>query len=209
MASNEELVATIQGGDRDRLPELWTQVQRFAWQQAARAAHAYNPGLLEDYQQSAFLAFTQAVGGFRSDAGMSFIGWFAFHLKSAFAAAGGFRRREPLNEALSLDTPVSDEPEAPTIGELLPDDTAEEFSEVAARAELYAELRRAVAALPPEERVVIIARFWHGRTFNEIATSFGSSQEAVRQIEGAALRHLRHPGRNIRLWRLAGKSLCT
>lgn len=34
--SNEELVALIQGGERERLPDLWEQVERFVRQQAHR-----------------------------------------------------------------------------------------------------------------------------------------------------------------------------
>lgn len=31
--TNEELVAAIQAGDRDRLPELWERVRRLVWRQ--------------------------------------------------------------------------------------------------------------------------------------------------------------------------------
>ena len=34
--NNEELVALIQGGEREKLPELWCQVERFVVQQAHR-----------------------------------------------------------------------------------------------------------------------------------------------------------------------------
>ncbi len=34
--NNEELAALIQNGERDRLPELWAQVERFVAQQANR-----------------------------------------------------------------------------------------------------------------------------------------------------------------------------
>ena len=36
--SNEELVALIQAGDRDRIVELWHQVQRMVYAQATRWA---------------------------------------------------------------------------------------------------------------------------------------------------------------------------
>ena len=38
--TNEELVALIQAGERDKLPELWEQVERFVALQANRLLHA-------------------------------------------------------------------------------------------------------------------------------------------------------------------------
>ena len=41
--TNEELVALIQAGERDKLPELWEQVERFVALQANRLLHAMGP----------------------------------------------------------------------------------------------------------------------------------------------------------------------
>ena len=36
--TNEELAALIQAGERERIPELWAQVEKYVWKQANRRA---------------------------------------------------------------------------------------------------------------------------------------------------------------------------
>lgn len=88
--SNEELVALIQAGERDRLVELWEQVRRFAWKQSRRwllALDGRGGVTHEDLQQCAFLALMAAADSFDPGRGRSFIGWYALHLKTAFSEA--------------------------------------------------------------------------------------------------------------------------
>ena len=111
--TNEELAAVIRAGKRDRLMELWAQVRRFALQQARRWAYLGRGGVtLEDLEQSAFLAFLDALEGWRAEAGQ-FLTWYGLRLKAAFTAATGQRtqrdRLDPLDRALSLEAPVGDE----------------------------------------------------------------------------------------------------
>ena len=200
--TNEELATAIQQGERGRLPELWEQGRRFAWQKASGAADTRED--VEDYYQAGYIALDRAARSFDAGRGMSFVGWYAYHLKTAFAEAGGYRTprqaRDLLRHAASLDVPLSDD--GATLGELLPDDSADSFIQQAEQAQLYAAVRRAVAALPSAERAVIVARYWHCRTLEEIGRERGIGAERVRQIEGAALRRLRHPlnNREIRAW---------
>ena len=202
--TNEELAEAIQRGDRDRLPELWEQVRRFAWQRAKRTADTLEDA--EDYYQAAYLALEPAARSFRIDGGKSFVGWYAYHLQTAFAEEGGYRTQrqagDPLRRAASLDAPLSDEDGAATLGEILPDDSAQNFIEQAEREQIYAALRRAVVALPSSECAVIVARYWKCRTLEDIGLERGIGAERVRQIEAKALRRLRHPlnNREIRAW---------
>ena len=113
--TNEELVALIQAGERDRLPELWDQVERFVARQANRllitmgdraAAHGLE---FNDLYNSGYVALVAAADSYGPEAGALFITWFAMHLKTAFAETGGWRtsKRDPLTKSTSLDAPIN------------------------------------------------------------------------------------------------------
>lgn len=94
------------------------------------------------------------------------------------------------------------------LGDIISDpaaDTAVEAVEERDRAQrLHAALENALAALPEAERDVLRARYYQGRTPEEIATERGVGRERVRQIEAKALRILRHPKNSrelLRHWR--------
>lgn len=73
--TNEELVALIQGGDREKLPQLWEQVERFVAQQANRRL-VLSGGLggveFGDLYNAGYLALVAAVDTFDPEAGRSF-----------------------------------------------------------------------------------------------------------------------------------------
>lgn len=202
----------IQAGERDRLVELWAGVERFVWQQANRRAYTlegYGGVTEEDLYQSGYLAMVKAVESYDPAAGMSFIGWLAFYLKTAFADAAGYRtpraRKDPLQAAASLDAPLSSDTEDIAIGDVIQDPTADiamgavEERDRAQR--LHAALENAMASLPEAELDVLLARFFQGRTLEEISMERGVGRERVRQIEARALRRLRHPKNNRELRR--------
>lgn len=204
--TNEELVALIQSGERDRLPELWAQVERFVWLQAKRWATSLQGlgGVVEDdLHQVGYIAMLQAVETYREDKGKGFVGWFDYYLKKVFAEAYGLRtnrqRQEPLQRAIRFETPM-DELEGVTVGDSIPDPTAE--GEIAAIAErdrkqrMHVALEKTMAALPQTEREVLQARYYQGRTLDDVAKERGIGRERVRQIEAKALRRLRHPAFN-------------
>lgn len=127
--TNEELVALIQGGERDRMEELWRNVERFVWQQAGRRILRGADGVtVEDLYQSGYLALVDAANSYDAGRGMSFIGWLAVVLKNAFNAAAGRRserqRRDPLHQAVSADVPAYQDEAGPTVSELVPDESA-------------------------------------------------------------------------------------
>ena len=109
--TNEELVSAIQAGERDRLAELWAQVERFVSIQAdrrARQLNGYGGVTAEDLCQSGFLAMVEAADRYDTGSGKSFHGFLAFYLQSYFAEAAGYRtsRRDAVDFATGLDTPI-------------------------------------------------------------------------------------------------------
>lgn len=127
--TNEELVALIQAGERDRMGELWQNVERFVWQQARqRIVRDIDGVTVDDLYQSGYLALVDAANTYDPHKGKTFIGWLSLFLKTAFNAAAGRRserqRRDPLHHAVSADAPVYPDETGPTVTELVPDESA-------------------------------------------------------------------------------------
>lgn len=202
--SNEELVLEIRAGCGE-YGKLWQQVQAFVRQQAAGYLHQ-NAGLcggagveFDDLMQAGFLALHDAVSGFDGAAGLSFMGYLAFHLKRYFREACGIRtsKRDPLLCSLSLDKPVNEEDGAATLGELTPDPQAETEREAVEDRIFHEQLHKALEAvmntLDGAQATVIRRRFWDNHTLDVIGTDMGISRERVRQLEHKAFRALRKP----------------
>lgn len=201
--SNEELVALIQAGDREQLPRLWAQVERFVAKQARRrmvVTGGFGGVEFDDLYNSGYEALVAAVSSFGPSAGRSFIGWLTLHLKTAFAQSGGYlttkQAKDPLHRAGSLDVPAGKD-EGAALGELIEDPASllgfERAEERQYRAQLHAALAVAMGQLPAHYRNVIQRRYYRGQTFSAIAAETGEPLETVRRWEGAALKQLRHP----------------
>ena len=199
--SNEELVALIQGGERDRLPELWRQVERFVAVQAhKRLVLSGSLGGVEfgDLYNAGYIALVAAAGTYDPLAGKSFIGWLATALKTAFAEAGGYRSRsqslDPLHHAKSIDAPAGEDSDT-AIGELIADPAAalalQNAEDGIWRKQLHDALEKALAELPARQGGTLRSRFYQARTLDEIAAAEGVHKETVRQWQEKGLRALR------------------
>lgn len=197
--TNDELVALIQAGERDRLPELWEQVERFVASRANRLLHAMGDraaahGLeYNDLYNSGYFALVDAVERYDPAQGMQFIGLLALCLKSAFAEAGGWRtsKRDPLNSSKSLDARLKEDDEGSgAFGDFIPDPRAaqalQDVEEQQYQEQLHAALERALGALEADEEAVIRARYYQGRTLEETGPQ-------ARKLESRAFVKLRRP----------------
>ena len=93
----------------------------------------------------------------------------------------------------SLDQTVDEEGLTPR-GDLLPDRTAEDPADAADTHAMQYAVRKAVTALPPRERDVLVLRFGIGcvpQTLEEIGARLGVTRERVRQIQERGLTRLR------------------
>ena len=100
-------------------------------------------------------------------------------------------------DAVSLETPISDESET-ELGHLLEDETAESPVEAATHADMRHQLDLVLQELEPRERRVVQLRFGlidgHQRSLEEVARRFGVNRETVRKMERDALNKLRQAG---------------
>ena len=93
---------------------------------------------------------------------------------------------------LHLDQPVSRAPEADSFGERIPEREQRNLPEEALeQQELVGTVRTAVDNLPPTQREVTEAYFFHGRLLRDIADDLGVTEARVSQIRSEALNAIR------------------
>jgi RNA polymerase primary sigma factor len=99
---------------------------------------------------------------------------------------------------LSLESPVGDDDEA-ELGQFIEDDISPTPMQSAYQSMLKEKLAEVLSDLAPREAQVLRLRFGlndgNEYTLEEVGQKFGLTRERIRQIEGKALRQLRHPRR--------------
>jgi RNA polymerase primary sigma factor len=101
-------------------------------------------------------------------------------------------------QPLSLESPVSGEDDA-ELGQFVEDETSVTPQHNAYLSMLKDKLKNVLDELTPREARVLRLRFGlddgNEYTLEEVGQKFGLTRERIRQIEGSALRRLRHPKR--------------
>jgi len=104
-----------------------------------------------------------------------------------------------VGEPVSLATPIGSEGES-SLADFVEDKLTPKPSDEAMQADLHAQIRKALAVLPPREEKVVRLRFGVGEdrdyTLEELGEKFSITRERIRQIEQKALRRLRSPVRS-------------
>lgn len=184
-AETNAIARAVQNGKTDILA-LWLACRGYVWQQAARWYRGFDGkrGVeLDDLEQAGYEALARAVTVWKPEES-GFLTALTFCLKTVFAAAYGVRterdKRDPLNDAASLDAPLAGTDEDCTLGDTVLDEGSERAFDVTERVERCQAVRRAVLRLPPEQREALVAEFWRGERTDPKARS-------------RALRALRHP----------------
>jgi len=103
---------------------------------------------------------------------------------------------------LSLERPVGEEEDS-ELGSFIEDDTTPTPTQSAHQNLLREKVEEVLSTLTPREARILRLRFGliNGRsyTLEEVGQKFGLTRERIRQIEGKALRRLRHPRRSRQL----------
>ena len=200
-AELDTLALKVRGRESGAMLELWGAVRRFVVMLARR--RAASPGCrttVEDLTQAGFLAVITTADQYEPGAGHSFIQALSFSLRKVFAEESGTRstKRDALQYADSTETAAYwDDPEGPTVGELLPDDGAAlafmgveyvDFLEYCRR-----EIRAALDTLPPEYAALLRLHYLEGKTLEEAAALCGlSCKQAASEAKYRALQRLEH-----------------
>jgi RNA polymerase primary sigma factor len=97
---------------------------------------------------------------------------------------------------LSLETPVGNEEES-ELGMFVEDEETPSPMEATYQTMMREKIDEVLATLSPREARILRMRFGLDRgrayTLEEVGLKFGLTRERIRQIEGKALRQLRHP----------------
>lgn len=157
-----QIAAAVKAGHAD-VVDLWEAVQQFAAQRSGKWLRLGRGGVtFDDLQQEAFIAMIQALEGWDPDAG-AFLTWYGIWIKNAFTVACSLRsakgQRAPLEMAVSLDTPVSENPDGETLVDFLPDTapSVEELVEAAdQRRRRHVALIRALNTLSERQRAAVV-----------------------------------------------------
>jgi RNA polymerase primary sigma factor len=103
---------------------------------------------------------------------------------------------------LSLEQPVGEE-EDNEFGSFIEDETTPSPSQIVYDSLLRDKIEQVLSTLTPREQRILRLRFGlvNGKcyTLEEVGQKFGLTRERIRQIEGRALRRLRHPRRSRQL----------
>ncbi|MDO5327758.1 MAG: sigma-70 family RNA polymerase sigma factor [Clostridia bacterium] len=200
MATNEELVVQIKAGNRDKLPELWEQIEAYVRKAAARVIRALQGSPLydlDDLMQVGYIALEDAIQSFDVGKNCKFTTYYRFKLKTAFAVATGFRtkaqRSNPLRYTISLDAPIRDaDGDECRLLDLVQDPVNYEEELINDSYETWKRkmLHQEVDRLPDEQADVIRRRFFLGESKQKIAESMQLSRHRVAQIEKQALQNL-------------------
>lgn len=202
--SNEELVAEIQAGATERMSELWEQVEGLIKWKANRIMTVLEgcPGRgveFEDLYQSGYLAMVAAVDTYDPAAGGTFSTWLMYHLKTAFAEATGYRtqkgRQEPLNNYLSLDTPLTDDTDSDSLMDLIADPSGQNgiisAEDALYREQLHDVMEEALSAIPEQYADALRLRYYDGLSLNRAGEVRGVRGERIRAMENKGIRLLR------------------
>ena len=105
-------------------------------------------------------------------------------------------------EPISLDMPIGEDADS-CLGDLVEDHATMTPTEATSRQLLKEQIDRVLDELTEREKRVLQLRFGlkdgHARTLEEVGREFAVTRERIRQIEGKALRKLRHPIRSRKL----------
>jgi RNA polymerase primary sigma factor len=103
---------------------------------------------------------------------------------------------------LSLESPVGDDEDS-ELGHFIEDDSTPTPLQSAYQSMLKDKLEEVLTSLSPREARILRLRFGlddgNEYTLEEVGRKFGLTRERIRQIEGRALRRLRHPRRSRQL----------
>lgn len=197
------LALAAQGGDRQRLEELWRNVERYIRWTARRRLHL--TGVLagaefDDLIQEGYFALVEAVENYDPEKG-GFLTILAYKLLTKFAEMQGLRAgHDALNRAaVSLDAPIGEDGDAVQMADFIPDPQAEAeldgVNERIFQSQLQQALTKALDALPPNRREVVKARFFESKTLKQVGLENQISPERARVLEFEALRQLRQGAR--------------
>lgn len=195
--TNEKLAALAQDPDnKELIPVLWDKVKDLLYMKADRAYRQYSNMFarcgveLADIRQSCYIVFLDALKGYQPDGETKFTSYLNYPFQTMLKELTHTRtsRKEPLNDATSLDKPIQDKDgdADATMVDLLPDSSIDLENDVLdplERDEEQQMVRDAVARLPEQQRNVIESTYFLNQAQKEIAAHMGCRPQNVHRLQ--------------------------
>ena len=200
--TNEELCKSFKATPEDAsglLLQLFQQNRGFIYQTAIRWARAFSsrPDVdIEDLTQAAFIAVLDAAERYQADKDAKYITVLSTALKTAFSEVYGVRtkKRDPLNNALSLDRPLNDDTDDTAI-DFLPDaDSTEPFEaveEAVFNRQLHDLIIKALDTITTKQANAIRMYYFDGMEQKDIAEAMGCRPQNIQAQLRDGLHNLR------------------
>jgi RNA polymerase sporulation-specific sigma factor len=197
----EELVAEIQNGHTEYLPELWDKVYRFVAKKANNFLTFLGdnpPCEFDDLCNNAYIYLLYALKQFDPEEGFKFLTYYGLALKNAFREAAGLRtvraRNDPLRNAISFSAPIADAEDS-VIEDIIADDVdvEEEVAKQIYDEELHNALEDALGKIDAKEEKAIRMKYYSGLNLEQIGNELGVTPQRAEQLCKKGLRDLRHP----------------
>ena len=142
---------------------------------------------IEDLTQAGFIAVLRAVDSYDPSRGTKFSTHLFQRLRAELSAATGYNSKrswfDPLQNAVSLDAPLSDDDDSDTFADLIPDPAAEAAIE---GMDIRLGVAGVLAELPEEQRKAVYDKYW-------------CDLQVDARTHAAAMKRLRHPDCSRRL----------
>ena len=197
--TNEELAVQAQQGDEQAVLDLWRAVLRLC----VKLAKKYIPMLknigydLQDLEQECFLAYRVALDAYDPNKSLMFNTYLRYSVQNICRDALGIHNGEKIPQTpVSLDEPISDESGSATRAELVPDSRAVEALQAVEEFDYTVSLHNALKAservLEPNQRYILHAVYWRGKTLKEIGVELGIDTATATALKAKAIRRLRN-----------------
>lgn len=203
--TNEELALAVQAGKREELLTLWEQNSGLIAIKARRVlAATQSAGRadidMDDLMQSAFLGLVQAVTLYNPAYRKSLTTLLDMTLRTAFAEATGYRterkKHDPLNSAISINTPVSGKSDdSITLEDTLVADNDIEADLIAReeKKQLRLALNECLAGMLEVDRIAVKRYYLEGKSNSEISAELGCTDRQATDCRIQGLKILRKP----------------
>lgn len=179
--------------------DLYQQNRNLLWQLANKYRHACEQDRAvdaEDLAQAGFFGLVKAAESYDPNVAKTWSGWASWHIKNEFRNLLGLRKgglaAKAHAGAISLDAPLSSEDnESETLGDVQIDEAAINPEEAALHSEIVRAMRKAIAELPEDERLVMQSVGLEGKSYEQAAQSLGTTQGHIGAIRRRATDNLR------------------
>lgn len=176
--TNEDIVNCIQTGSHTKQEKtalmslLWESVQAFSRMFTYRFCISYSSlcersGITyDDIYQHSYLTLCAAVEGYRANQNILFLTYYGKAFKHNCLRLCGIGIKRPLNDSISLDTPLSDEHDSNTLIDTISDPEAEDDLNTIPERDYINQLRTdlniCLGYLSENERQLIESRYYEG-----------------------------------------------